>query len=286
MGILAGIGSMLGWGTADFLGAISSRKIGNVLSLFWMQVVGFLVASIYFIINFSSFNSSDISKFLLTIIIVALLQSISYLSFYKGLEIGKVALVSPIGASWGMITAILSFIFFKEVLRFNQAIAVLLIMIGVILISINIKDILEAKRLKVFTGVKEGIIAMLGFGISLFLIVPASREIGWFLPVFLFRFFMITFLASFIIFKRVSFKFKPEKNILLALIPIGLLDVFAFLSYSFGVNGTFASVVAPIAGTFPLITIFLARIFLKEKITSIQTFGIVGIILGLILISL
>ena len=47
-GILAGLLSMLGWGVADFLAAKSSRKIGFILTLFFIQIIGFSLASIYF----------------------------------------------------------------------------------------------------------------------------------------------------------------------------------------------------------------------------------------------
>lgn len=42
MGIVAGLFAMTFWGTAIFLAAIASRKLGNVITLFWMQAFGFL----------------------------------------------------------------------------------------------------------------------------------------------------------------------------------------------------------------------------------------------------
>ncbi len=46
-----------------------------------------------------------------------------------------------------------------------------------------------------------------------------------------------------------------------------------------------ASVVAPVASIFPVITILLARVFLKEKLAVNQLLGIGGILAGLVLLS-
>lgn len=286
MGILSGILSMLGWGTADFLGAESSRKIGNVLTLFWMQIVGFVVAFVYFLINFSSFNLKDVQRFLPLLVIICFLQTIAYLAYYKGLKEGQVSLVTPIGASWAMITVILSVIFLKEILQRNQIIAIILIIFGITLASINIKELLKIKKFSVFRGTKEGLIAMLGWGVSLFLIVFPSKTLGWFLPVFLFRLFAILFLTFYIFISKKSFKINPQPSLLGLLLSIGLLDIGAFFAYSFGVSGEYTSIVAPIAASFPLVTILLAKVFLRERIAPNQIFGIAGIVAGLISISL
>jgi len=67
---------------------------------------------------------------------------------------------------------------------------------------------------------------------------------------------------------------------------IGIFDMGAFFTFSLGTSGSYASVVAPIGSAYALVTIVLAKIFLKEKIKPNQYFGIIGILAGLILISL
>lgn len=286
MGILLGLFTMGFWGTALFLAAIVSRKIGNILTLFWMQLFGFLLAAIYFIFNLNSFPFELIYKYLPVLLVVAIFQVIAYLSFYKGLEKGQVSLVSPIGASWSLITAILGVIFFKEVLNPSRLIAIFLIIAGVFAISIDISNLIKNKRLNLIGGMKEGIISMLCWGIALFLIVPSTKELGWFLPAFIFRFFLLGILGIFMLFAKKPFQPKSDKLPLQLLIPIGLLDVCAFFTYSLGVSHFNASIIAPISGSNTVITIFLASIFLKEKRSFSQILGIGGVVLGIILISI
>ncbi|OGD54088.1 hypothetical protein A3J78_01980, partial [Candidatus Beckwithbacteria bacterium RBG_13_35_6] len=147
---------MLFWGMAIFLAALVSRKIGNILTLFWMQLFGFLVGVIYSLLNFNLLSSTLTSSLIITLFFIASFQVIAYLAFYKGLEKGQVSLVSPLGASWGLITAILSIIFFKEVLKTSQLFAILLIITGIIVISVNLNDLIRHKTLKLLIGIKEG----------------------------------------------------------------------------------------------------------------------------------
>lgn len=275
---------MVGWGVADFLAARSVRNIGNFLTLFWMQSIGFIGALMYFIFNFSSFDFQEIPRFIPTIAFFAILQTAGYLFFYKGFERGQISLVSPLAASWAMVTVLLSVIFFKEVLTLQHIIAIVFILFGIFGISVDPKTIFTLMYTPFLKGTKEGLLAMILWGISFFVIVPVSQEVGWFLPIFLYRLFAIIFLWIYIFITPLTFKVSFQPSLLSRLIPIGILDITAFFAYSLGVRSINASLVAPVAASFPLVTILLARIFLKEKILFNQAVGIAAVIAGVILI--
>lgn len=286
MGVVMGLATMALWGVAIFLAAIANRKLENVIVLFWMQAFGFLLGIVYFLLNFSSFDLTPVLKYLPQLIAIALLQIGAYLSFYKGLSKGQVSMVSSIGASWGLLTAILGVIFLKEVLKPNQLVAIIFIAVGIVLVSINLKELISNKKLKLLIGVKEGLMAMACWGVALFLLASLTKAISWFLPAFLFRFFLLILLSIFILFSKK--KFVPEKikfpwGLLLL---IGVFDMGAFFTFSLGTSGSLASIVAPIGSAYALVTIVLAKIFLKDKIKPNQYVGIAGILAGLILISL
>lgn len=280
-----GLATMSFWGVAIFFEAIANRKFENVVVLFWMQLFGFLFGVIYFVYSFHSFNFSLVYQYLPNLIAIAILQMIAYLSFYKGLAKAQVSLVSSIAASWGLLTAILGVIFLKEVLKINQILAIIFIIVGIILVSVNIKDLLDNKKIKLLVGVKEGLIAMLSWGVSLFLLASLTKVIGWFLPVFVFRFLLLLFLSTYILLLKKTFVPKKTKFPLGLFLAIGVFDIAGFFTFSLGTSGAYASIVAPIGSAYTLVTIILAKIFLKEKIKINQMIGIAGIIVGLILIS-
>ena len=286
MGIIAGVLSMFFWGSALFLAALAARKIGNVLALFWMQVFGFLTGSIYFLINVNSFSFKEVPGQIPILIAIAALQVIANLGFYKGAEKAQISLVTPISAAWGLIVAILSVIFLGEILEINQIFAIILIVAGIILLSINVQELLKLKKVNLLVGVKEGVIAMLGWGVSLFLLVYPSKDLDWFLPAYTFRFFVLIILSAYILSSIKTFKPKSKKFPLALLLAIGVFDMAGFLSYSYGVSTEHASIVAPIGSAFAVVTVLLAQIFLKEKMKLGQIVGIIGVVLGLILISI
>ena len=168
----------------------------------------------------------------------------------------------------------------------GKIIAIILIAIGIVLVSINLKELINNKKLKLLVGVKEGLVAMVCWGIALFLLASLTKEIGWFLPAFIFRFFLLIFLSVFILFAKKSFVPAKIKFPWRLLLLIGIFDMGAFFTFSLGTSGSLASIVAPIGSAYALVTIVLAKIFLKEKIKPNQILGIVGIIFGLVLISL
>lgn len=286
MGIVAGLITMLCWGIAIFIAATISRKIGNTLTLFWMQLFGWLMGLAYFVFNFPSLNIAQLPQSLPVLLAIAALQIIAYLSFYKGMEKGQVSLVSPLGATWGLITAILGVAFYHETLGLNQLVAILLIVTGIVLLSIDIQAISKSKQVELLSGVKEGIISMLGWGIAWFLMVIPTNNLDWFMPAFVFRLFLLIMLSIYIATTGKSFLPPKKKFPLWPLLAVGALDMGAFFSLSLGMTATNSSIIAPIASSNTVVTILLARIFLREKLKPAQIGGIVGIITGIVLMSL
>lgn len=286
MAIIYALMSMLFWGLALFLAAIASRKIGNILTLFWMQIFGFVIGSIYLLFSPNLVSLHLLPPFIPVLISIALLQATGALAYYKGMVKGQVSLVSPLGASYGLITAILSIIFLKEILRLNQLVAIILIIFGMIIISINLKDFIKNKSIQLLTGTKEGIIAMLSWGVSLFLLIFPSKELGWFLPSIFFRFLIILFLLIYILYSKISFLPKTQKLPFKLLVFIGLFDILAFFSYSLGVSQGYGSIVGPVSSASTLVTIFLGLIFFKEKLGVRKIIGVLAIVGGLVLISI
>jgi drug/metabolite transporter (DMT)-like permease len=79
-------------------------------------------------------------------------------------------------------------------------------------------------------------------------------------------------------FKHFLKKFSDYKNAFFGSMFIAIATMFLFLSFNF----TLASIASPIAGTAPVITILLALIFLKDKITAKNWLGLILVLLSII----
>lgn len=282
LGIIFGVIAMVCWGTADFFVAKAVRKTTVFKTFVWSQIIGvilfFIIFSLFFKFPVLSFTTKGI------ILFAGFLGAISYLAFYKGLQVGKVSIISPIAACWAVVTVILSLIFLNETLTALQIVGVSLAILGAVLTSFKLHDLLKLRLKNIAKGVEYAIIALLAWGVYFIFIDILVAELSWFLPMFLLKavavFYLLTYSCA--TKKNVSF----PKNIILLIILIGVLEVIAFLSYGIGVTSEYTAIVAPICAAFPMVTIILARIFFKETLEINQKIGIISVLVGLVLLSI
>lgn len=284
LSVLSGLGAMIGWGTSDFFANLSSDKIGHLKTFFWSQLAGIIFTIL--LIPFFGINTNIPMLLLLIIFISSTFYAAGYLLFYKAFEIGNVSVVAATVNLNVIIGMIIAAIFSGQSLSLFQTFSVFLILLGVLLVSVNFNDI-KNKELKLLAGVKEVLLASVFFGIFWNLSEYISEEIGW-LPASLYiKFGAITSLIIFSFFTKKNLKIeKTTKKILSITILVGVLEAAAVASMNYGLEFGDLMLVSPIASALSIVTILMAVIFLKEKITRIQIFGILITIIGIILTSL
>ncbi len=273
---------MLGWGVADFFAAKAVRKSSILKTFFWAQTTGmiviFIIFSLFFRFPVVSFSS------IIMLLISALLGVISLLAFYKGLQIGTISIVSPVASAWAVIVVLLSMVFLDEALTALQTAGISLAIIGGILASFRYHDLIRLKLRKIARGVEYGLIAMLGWGIMFTLIGILVSKLGWFFPMMFINVLGVLYVLTYssIAKKNVSF----PKNVALVIVLAGILQAIAFLAFGAGVNSEYVAIVAPVAASFPAVTIILARIFFKEILELNQKIGIISVLVGFVLLSI
>ncbi len=288
--IIAGLGGMFGWGFADFAAKKTVDKIGPISSLVWAHVFGTFILLIIALVNHFSFKNTftipnDPSEWV-GLAFFGTLQTIVYLFVYKAFEKGKVAILSPIFASFSGWTALISVIFLGEVLSLSFVPALFLIFGGMLLTNLD-QNHLKLKKIK--------IIGALGFKeIAIATILATGWTLGWakfssghdWVSYALFMYAFMT-LSAFLLAKIQKTDLSNVKSgAWIFLFLIGLGEAIAYLALSLGYATTsFVSIIALLSGTFSVPTIILAYIFLKERVTRVQTIGIIIIILGIMLLS-
>ncbi len=280
LGILFAIVSFLGWGVADFLAKRVVDRIGALWTLLIMQIIGIIPIFFYSVVFL---KIPALSPGMLGILALSsFLLIFAYLLFYKALKHGPVSIVSPIASSASVITILISIVFFAEALVLSQIIAIAAIIIGIIFVSVK----WESSKIKLASyGIVLAFLTMLGWGLAFPFMKINMAVIGPIFTLLVVRFFSIIFLSIY----AGTRQEKPaieKPGIWIYLLAIGLIDAFAFLAYYIGVSMDYLSIVSPISTCYPAVTIILAYIFLKERVRSIQKFGIFLILSGLILIAL
>ena len=271
---------MVGWGIYDFLGGVYSKQIGYFKSFFWSQLAGLISVLLLAFAITTNLSAPIAVIFLLPI--AAILYSAGYLFFFKGFEIGNVSIVAATMNLWAVFTMLFAFIFMGQRLSTLQSLGVLMIISGVTLASLNWSEI-KNHSFKLSLGVKETIQGAFFFGIFWNISEIISEQIGWLPTTLLVKFGIIVFLLlfSFLIKQELVLSKVATKTKIMVLI-MGSIEAGAVAIVNYGLTIGDAILITPIASALSIVTIALAIVFLKDKVTKLQGFGIIAAIAGII----
>ncbi len=288
--VLAGLGGMLGWGLADFFAKKTIDQIGDTVSLAWGHVFGtisLLIMAVYqFGVRGQRIVIPNDAQTWFFLLFFGALQAAVYLLVYRGFGKGQVGVLSPVFASFSGLTAVFSIVVFGEVLGGYLPLGLVILFIGIVLINVDLHA-LRSRRLSFahIPGFKEVALATL---LAAFWTLSWDKFIGgndW-LSYTLFMYTFMTLVILEVAYAQRLNLFVVRPPIWKFLMLIGLTETVAYLAISLGYSATpLTSVVALLSGAFSLPTIILARIFLKEKITAVQTVGSIIIIMGIMILS-
>jgi drug/metabolite transporter (DMT)-like permease len=285
--ILAGLGGMLGWGFADFFAKKTIDRIGDVTTLFWGQFIGIFPILALFLLNPSVPRAQQLDP--LFVGLLGVFSGLSYIPAYVAFGKGKISILSPIFASYAVVVALISATIFHESLNDQQQFAILVVFTGILLISTHPRDIFKLimrHSRHITDGVPEILLATLSY--SFWLIALDSFLSGRDWVPFLLGIRIFSTITLFIYAKATRRKlFFHKAHVWPYLIGIGLFDIAAFSAVSYGFSVTsHTAVVAVLSATFSLPTIILARTFLKERITPLQTLASLTILIGVIVLTM
>jgi len=271
---------MFGWGIYDFLGGVFAKQIGSFKSLFWSQLAG--LASIFLLaIVFRSSVNVPVWVIILSII-AAILYSAGYLFFFKGFEIGNVSIIAATMNLWTVFTMLFAFIFMGQRLSTMQTLGVLMIIFGATLASLNWSEI-RNQRFQLSAGVKEAVFGAFFFGVFWNVSEIISEKVGWLFTTLFVKFGIILFLVIFSLPAKQKIGLdKTSSKTKTIILLMGVIEAGAVALVNYGLTIGDAILITPIASALSIVTITLAIIFLKDKITKIQGLGIVTAIVGII----
>ena len=172
----------------------------------------------------------------------------------------------------------------NEKLNGLQTVGVSLAILGTILVSFKLHDLMKLKLKSVVSGVRYGLIAMLGWGIAFVFVGILVENLGWFFPPLLIKTAGIFYILAYAGTAKKSISFPKNAALLVAL--IGILETVGFLSIGAGMSLEQTSIVVPVSSVYALMTVILAQIFFKETIELNQKIGIAAVLLGLVLLAI
>jgi len=289
MGILLGLLTALSWGGSDFLARFATRRIGTLRTMLYMQFTGFILLTIFLPWLGGWGHLADGSGWQPWAwgALAGVLNCAASLTLYRSFEIGKMAVVAPLSASYPVLTVLLSLLS-GEHLRMARAIGIACTLLGVALVAGGEKtpdeDDVEGVR-RAGKGIGWALCSAIGFGFLFWLlgtrIVPAT---GATQTVWLLRLTSSLLTAGLILVARKSIK-PPTDRVGGWILAMALTDTGAFVMNNFGMQIEQVAVVSVLASLYGAVTVGLAAIVLREHASRWQWLGIISIFAGIFLIS-
>ena len=275
---------MFGWGIYDFLGGVFAKQIGSFKSLFWSQLAGLISIFLLALVFRSSVNVPVLV--IILSLIAAILYSAGYLFFFKGFELGNVSIIAATMNLWTVFTMLFAFMFMGQRLSALQTLGVLMIIFGATLASLNWSEI-KNQKFQLSAGVKEAVFGAFFFGIFWNVSEIISEKVGWLLTTLFIKFGIILFLLIFSPLAKQGIGLtKTSTKTKTIILLMGVIETGAVALVNYGLTIGDAILITPIASALSIVTITLAIIFLKDKVTKLQGFGIITAIVGIIVTAL
>lgn len=280
MVVLLGILSAFSFGIGDFLARFSSQEVGFKNSLFWMLIVG----AIFYIILFSIFgsglnpNSIGLSNSFLSGILIMF----GLLCLYRGLQMGPVSIVAPIAAINPLFVFLIRYALGSEP-TLLQWMATILVISGAILVSVSAdshQESLGLNKQQIKESVLISFMASVTLALGLIFSQEATNTLEPLETVIYIRFFSLLGIASILLFSKS--KIFITKKAMPILFFQGILETTGYFCLVSAYAFDKVSIAVVISSGFGLVTVVLARLILKEKISKIQGSGIFLTFLGVI----
>jgi len=294
MGILFGLATALCWGGADLFARFATRKIGTMRTMLYMQFIGTILISLVMPLLGGwgrLFHGPAPAPLWAWGILAGLLNTCSTLGLYRSFEIGKMSVVAPLSASYPVLTMILSMLT-GERLTAVRVLGMVLAIIGVVFVARGETAPGELKEgaergspTKRFAGVGWALFSAVGFGVMFWLLgIRVVPLLGSASSVWIIR--LTSFSATALVMPVLGrMKNGPAGKVPWWILLVGLLDTTAYVFNNFGMKMEQVSVVSVLASLYGAVTVGLAAVILKEKVSRMQWIGIASIFAGIVLIS-
>ena len=221
-------------------------------------------------------------KTIIFLVLSGLATGVSWLCYFKALQLGNVNKVTPIDKSSTILTMLLACLFLGETITSLKMLSIILIGIGTYLMIEKKKDtkIVKTNKWLIYaflSAIAASLTSILGkVGIE-----GVESNLGTFI-----RTIVVLVMAWIVVFvtkKQDGIKHIDKKSWLF-LILSGFTTGFSWLFYYKALQDGEASIVVPIDKLSIVITIFFSYFVLKEKLNKKSLLGLICIVIGTILL--
>jgi|ERR1700674_4137537 len=289
MGILLGLLTALTWGGADFIARFATHRIGALRSMLYMQLTGFLLLCFLLPTLGGWGHLADGSGWPPWAwgFLAGCINAMCCLALYRAFEIGKMAVVAPLSASYPALTLVLSWMT-GDRLSLVRIAGIICTLVGVVVVAGGEKtpdgnDAAAVQRSG--RGIGLAIFAAVGFAVLFWLLgIRIIARVGAVQTVWMIRLTSSLLTTAAILIAKQPMRL-PRGEVRWMVLGMGVFDTGAFALSNLGMKMEQVAVISVLGSLYGAVTVGLAAIFLREHVSHWQWAGIATIFVGIFLIS-
>jgi drug/metabolite transporter (DMT)-like permease len=270
--IALALGASFTWGLSDFFGPLKGRTLGALRVLVYVQLGGLIAIAMIVAIR----GKGPAEPAVLFAIPAAISGTLGFYAYYRGMAVGAMSIVAPIAGISAAIPVVVGIISGDRPSLW-QWFGIAAALGGVFLASRE-----PGRGGRVAAGVGLALLAAIGFG-GYFPPMHAAGNADFWWASLIFRMTSTSVILAAVAIRRPSLAVAPIQVPLIALIGVGdMLGNFLFAAAS---TSGLVSITSVLASLYPIVTVLLARLVLKERVARSQEAGIALTLAGVALIS-
>ncbi|MGZ8581123.1 MAG: EamA family transporter [Actinomycetota bacterium] len=281
--MIYGLAAALGWGLADFTGAVGGRRIGSLPTVMVAQALSAIVMTGFMIAG--GHDPSIMAPYAGFVVMNGLASGGAYLSHYRALQLGPVAVVSPIGATYAVVGVTLAVVVLGERPGPAAIVGGAITVIGVMLTSTDLAKVRAGTHTRP-PGLPWAIVSAVLFGVGGFFLGYFAQEVGWVPGLWASRCAQLAMFTVLSVIRRREFDRLGWNVGLVLALASGAADLLGVVTYSIGASQGLLSIVLIASAVFPLIAVALSIGFLHERPVANQYLGIALVVAGLLVLGL
>jgi drug/metabolite transporter (DMT)-like permease len=277
--VLLALASSLCWGTSDFLGGLQSRRIPAFSVVLWSQLAG----GTFLLLITAIVRPELAAGSIVWGSAAGMVGAIALVLFYRGLATGLMSIVAPVSAC-GVIVPVLFSIASGQVPHTLTMAGIVAAILGIVLVSMHTAphggDVVHSRG-----AIVLALGAAAGFGLF-FVFINAGTAAPHGTPLWTVvgaRLGSAIILPALVLTRRTSAPWPGRRLPVIAL--VGLLDSGANLLFATATTHGVLAVVSVLGALYPVATVVLGQIVLRERLGAVQGAGVVLALSGVVLLS-
>jgi len=287
--VIYGLAAALGWGLSDLWAAMSGRRIGSGRTVVISQIASAIVIGLILVVARPSLDR--IPTVAGWLVVNAFLGAAAYATLYRALQLGPIAVVSPVLATYAIVPVLLAVVILGESLDALAAMGAAVTIGGAVLTSTDLRELRSETRTSV-PGLPWAVVSTVLFGVATYVMGWSAQEAG-FLPSLWFgrtAIAIVVVVAALVVWARSRKRGARGPDMTTRAIwfaaAVGVAELAGTIVYARGAEVGFVSIVTAASATYPLIPVLGGLHLLHERLAPSQYVGIALVVIGLATLGL